>query len=90
MQVSGIQFTFNPDNHVDNRVSEIFINGVPLIDDKIYTLATEDFLLSGGDGYTILKKLSIIGKYNTCEEVLAEYLIEVGSDKINTGRILKE
>ena len=90
LQVSGIQFTFNPGNHVDNRVSEIFINGVPLIDDKIYTLATEDFLLSGGDGYTILKKLSIIGKYNTCEEVLAEYLIEVGSDKINTGRILKE
>lgn len=88
LQVSGIRFTFSPNNPVGSRVSDIYINGSPLVNDKIYTLATVDFLLVGGDDYEMLKKLSIIAKYGTCEEILTDYLSEVGMKKIDTGRII--
>lgn len=87
LQVSGIRFTFSPNNPVGNRVGDIFINDAPLVDDKIYTLATVDFLLSGGDGYDMLKKLPVTAKYGTCEEIFAEYLSEVDSSEVDTGRI---
>ena len=89
LQVSGLRFNFYTNNPVGSRISDIFVNNKPLDDDKIYTLATVDFLISGGDGYEMLKKLSIIAKYGTCEEILTDYLQEVGVKKIDTGRIIK-
>lgn len=89
LQVSGIKFTFDPSLPAERRVvGEILINGQPLDDNKTYTIATMDFLFEGGDGYTCLKGLNIIGKYGTGEEILDEYLEKVGADKIETGRII--
>lgn len=38
------------------RVSGVKINGVPLDENKIYKIATNDFILRGGDGYVQFKK----------------------------------
>ena len=38
-----------------SRVKKITVNGQPLDDKKIYTLATNVYLLGGGDGYDMLK-----------------------------------
>lgn len=89
LQVSGLRFDFSPNNPAENRVGEIFVNNAPLDENKIYTLATTDFLLEGGDGYDMLKKLLVIGKFGTCEEVLVDYLKEIGYKKIDMGRVIK-
>ncbi|MBQ9487104.1 MAG: 5'-nucleotidase C-terminal domain-containing protein [Selenomonadaceae bacterium] len=88
LQVSGIKFTFDPSLPAENRVvGEILINGQPLDDNKIYTIAAFDFLFEGGNNYNCFKDIKIIGKYGTGEEILEEYLKKVGTDKIETGRI---
>jgi len=50
-QVSGIVFTYDRSNPKGSRVKEVFVNGIPLAIDKEYTVATNDFLAAGGDGY---------------------------------------
>ena len=87
MDVSGITFTFNPDKLVGHRVENIFINGAPLDENKIYTLATTDFTASGGDGYEMLKDLKRLEEFDGADEVLGEYLNKVGMKNIELGRI---
>lgn len=50
-QVSGLTFTYSPSAPVGSRVKEVFISGSPLEPDKEYSVATNDFLAAGGDGY---------------------------------------
>ena len=50
-QVSGLIFTYDRKGPKGKRVKEVFIAGKPLVADKEYTVATNDFLAAGGDGY---------------------------------------
>jgi 2',3'-cyclic-nucleotide 2'-phosphodiesterase (5'-nucleotidase family) len=50
-QVSGIAFTCDRFSPKGSRVKEVFINGNPLVAGREYTVATNDFLAAGGDGY---------------------------------------
>ncbi|MGI8542114.1 MAG: bifunctional metallophosphatase/5'-nucleotidase [Aridibacter sp.] len=60
-QVSGLTFKFDASRPAGNRVTEILVGGKPLDDNKKYTLATSDFLVSnGGDGYTMFKDAKIL------------------------------
>jgi 5'-nucleotidase len=60
LQVSGIRFTFDASRPPGSRIVEIKVNGQPLDDAKTYTLATVNFLLSGGDDYSMLKNLKVV------------------------------
>lgn len=60
-QVSGISFKFDTTRPAGSRVTEISIGGAPLDDNKTYTLATSDFLVSrGGDGYVMFKNAKVL------------------------------
>lgn len=60
-QVSGMSFKFDTTKPVGSRVSEIQVGGKPLDENRTYTLATSDFLVSrGGDGYTMFKTAKIL------------------------------
>lgn len=50
-QVSGIRFTYSRSAPVGKKVKEVSVNDSPLIMDKEYIVATDDFLAAGGDGY---------------------------------------
>jgi len=50
-QVSGLTFTYDLKGKKGSRVKEIFIDGTPLKAEKEYSVATNDFLAAGGDGY---------------------------------------
>jgi len=52
-QVSGIAFTYSPSGKEGSRVKDVLIAGQPLLPDKEYTVATNDFLAAGGDGYKV-------------------------------------
>lgn len=56
LQVSGVTFSFNPDNAPGERVdkSSVKVNGEPIELNRVYRVATNDFLAAGGDAYTML------------------------------------
>ncbi len=56
LQVSGLRLVYRESAPPGNRVQEIRINGQPLDPDRVYLLATNDFLAAGGDGFSVLKK----------------------------------
>ena len=54
-QVSGVTFTFSHTPGGPVNVKDILVGGAPLEPDKLYTVATNDFIAAGGDGYTFFK-----------------------------------
>lgn len=60
-QVSGMSFKFDTTKPAGSRVTEILVGGKPLDENKTYTLATSDFLVSrSGDGYVMFKNAKIL------------------------------
>ncbi len=53
-QVSGMTYVYDPTAEPGARVQEIMIGGAPLDVNKVYTLATNNYILGGGDGYAAL------------------------------------
>ncbi|MGL4438242.1 MAG: bifunctional metallophosphatase/5'-nucleotidase, partial [Bosea sp. (in: a-proteobacteria)] len=53
-QVSGLTVVYNPKAAAGSRIISIMVGGQPIVEDKIYRVATNDFMLRGGDGYTAL------------------------------------
>ncbi|MEK7790378.1 MAG: 5'-nucleotidase C-terminal domain-containing protein [Deltaproteobacteria bacterium] len=51
LQVSGISFIIKKD-----FIENVRVQGSPLKLDKVYTIATSDFVAQGGDGYLLFKK----------------------------------
>lgn len=52
-QVSGLSFTYSRSAPVGSRVREVAVMGQPLDPGKTYVVATNDFLVAGGDGYRV-------------------------------------
>ena len=89
LDVSGLTFSCDFSKPAKHRVEEILIGGQPLDENKTYTIALADFQTSGGDGYDMLKGLKIVGEFGTFDEILADYLNQVGMSGIEVGRITK-
>ncbi|MDR7579042.1 MAG: 5'-nucleotidase C-terminal domain-containing protein [Armatimonadota bacterium] len=53
-QVSGLRYTFNPTRPVGSRILEVRVGDRALDEAATYTVATNDFMLRGGDGYAML------------------------------------
>jgi 2',3'-cyclic-nucleotide 2'-phosphodiesterase (5'-nucleotidase family) len=54
-QVSGLSVTIDPTKAPGSRVVSITVGGQPIDKAKTYTVATNDYMASGGDGYTAFK-----------------------------------
>ena len=87
LQVSGVTFTVDPTAKAGSRVTDIKVGNAPLVTDKKYTLAVNDFTAVGGDNYTMLKSAKVVGEYGTLEEIFADYLNQHGTQPASTGRI---
>jgi 5'-nucleotidase / UDP-sugar diphosphatase len=55
-QVSGLSFTYDARQPAGSRVVEVKVGGEALDPAATYRVATNDFLASGGDGYTALTR----------------------------------
>lgn len=77
LQVSGIEFEFSTSRAAGSRVdaSSVLIGGEPLVPGNTYTMATNDFTLGGGDGYTMFVGLNVLIDSNA-GPVLDSFLIE--------------
>jgi 2',3'-cyclic-nucleotide 2'-phosphodiesterase (5'-nucleotidase family) len=55
-QVSGVVFVYRTASPSGRRVFQVEIGGQPLEPERLYTVATNDFLAAGGDGYAVFKQ----------------------------------
>ncbi|MER3422081.1 MAG: hypothetical protein C4293_01445 [Nitrospiraceae bacterium] len=53
LQVSGISVTYDLGKPSGNRVHRVTVNGQPLVLDRIYSVATDEFIANGGDDYVM-------------------------------------
>ena len=61
-QVSGIRYAFDPTRPAGSRLVSVTVGGRPLEPQARYTLATFDFIMGGGDGYTVFQHAKVLVK----------------------------
>jgi 5'-nucleotidase len=59
-QVSGIRYSFDPTRPAGSRLVSVTVGGRPLEPQARYTLATFDFIMGGGDGYTMFQQAKVL------------------------------
>ncbi len=69
--VAGMKIVFDSNNKVISALDQY---GRKIEENKTYTLATNDFLLAGGDDYTMLKGLKQVGEYDQLDEILIDFM----------------
>jgi 5'-nucleotidase/UDP-sugar diphosphatase len=77
LQVSGMTYTLDL---AAKTVSDVKVGGQPVDPAKVYLMATQNFMMSGGDGYVLLKDLS--DQYSTSvfqRDMAIEWLAKKGS-----------
>ena len=60
LQVSGMSFVFDPSKPEGQRVVSATVGGAALDRAKMYTLAVNDFMAAGGDGYVMFKGAKVL------------------------------
>ncbi|MCL2548126.1 MAG: 5'-nucleotidase C-terminal domain-containing protein [Symbiobacteriaceae bacterium] len=95
-QISGMSVVYDPAMEAGNRVVSITIDGeeLDLADTTtIYTLATNDFMAAGGDGYGPLAEMPTLAEIESLDTVLEFYIVNVldgvitEDDAVIEGRI---
>jgi len=79
LQVSGLEFTFDPAKPVNSKVVEIKVGGEVFDEAKEYTVAINDFMSDGGDGYSMLANYDVLAISGTYEEIIQNYLATNGT-----------
>jgi len=83
IHVSGnMRVVYDPTAPAMSRVASVTINGEPLGRDKLYTLATNDYILGGGDGYTSLsggRMLINKGNAHLMANDVIDYIVSQGT-----------
>ncbi|MGB7262511.1 MAG: 5'-nucleotidase C-terminal domain-containing protein [Albidovulum sp.] len=92
-QVSGMTFAFDATAEAGSRVSEVMVAGAPLDMDKVYKVATNDYILGGGDGYSALGGGNVLinkGNGNLMANDVMDYVASAGKVSVSVeGRIKK-
>ncbi|MEA3423301.1 MAG: 5'-nucleotidase C-terminal domain-containing protein [Bacillota bacterium] len=87
--IAGITVKFDSTKEAGSRVVEILVNGSLINETATYTMATNDFLVAGGDGYTMFKGKNVVAEYGAMDEVMIDYMANTGFAKAAiTGRMM--
>lgn len=78
LQVSGIVYTFDGSKPAGERLVSVEKDGKPLERDKLYKVATNDYLVNGGDEFTEFKDARLISKGALLRDVLGAYITKLG------------
>ena len=60
LHVSGLKVTVDTSQAAGSRVTKVMVGDAPLDPAKTYTLATNDFMARGGDGYKMLRGANVL------------------------------
>jgi 2',3'-cyclic-nucleotide 2'-phosphodiesterase/3'-nucleotidase/5'-nucleotidase len=82
IQVSGLTFTYDPSEPAGSRVVSIYLtDGTPInLTDtsKTYKVATNDYLATGDDGFTVFKDVTFINTNIPVRDALVENVQNAG------------
>ena len=81
-QVSGLTFVLDPGAEAGARVSNVMVGGAALEADRLYTVAVNDYILGGGDGYAALgggRLVTNAGGGNLVANDVMAYVEKMGS-----------
>lgn len=77
-QIAGFSFEYNPSSVAGSRVTKVALADGRVLDeadvDTKIILATNDFMIAGGDGYTMFIGLTSVGEGGVLDEVLEAYI----------------
>jgi 2',3'-cyclic-nucleotide 2'-phosphodiesterase (5'-nucleotidase family) len=59
-QVSGLAYTFSRGRPAGSRITSVTVGGRPLDPSALYTVATNDFMRAGGDGYATMRSAEVL------------------------------
>ena len=80
--VAGMRVIFDPEKEPGARVTKVVMDsGENLDPNKEYVLATNDFMAVGGDDYLMFKERPQVGNFEGLDEILIDYVEEVGTEK---------
>jgi 2',3'-cyclic-nucleotide 2'-phosphodiesterase (5'-nucleotidase family) len=90
LQVSGMSFEFDPNKAPGERVVSVSISGEPLDETKTYTVATNDFIAAGGNGYDMFLDCKVIfSSGEMLRDIVARYIEQLGTVSAEVeGRIV--
>ncbi|MDN4501289.1 5'-nucleotidase C-terminal domain-containing protein [Alteromonadaceae bacterium BrNp21-10] len=75
-QVSGLEVTYAADHPPYERVTAVKVNHQPIDTDKLYKLATSDYIAGGGDGYAVFKQSKKLNYNNQMTRLIADIVID--------------
>lgn len=78
-QVSGVSFEVDLAQEPGNRVSNVMVGGAPLDPAATYTLATNDYMARGGDGYTVFRDAEIVLGVNDAKLMANDVMVYIRS-----------
>lgn len=90
MQMSGMTLTYDSSAPSGSRVVEITVGGAPLDENATYSVATNNFVAGGGDGYTVFTEATnFVDTQFVDADVLADAIAELGTiSPMTDGRIV--
>ena len=74
-QTANMGIVYSRFSDPGNRIKRVLINGKVVDRNATYTLATNDFMAAGGDGYTMLNRPIVMYGVGL-DEVLTEYMVK--------------
>ncbi|MDP5274592.1 bifunctional metallophosphatase/5'-nucleotidase [Chengkuizengella axinellae] len=74
LHVSGINYEFDGSKPAGERLVNVIKNGKPLDKNTLYKVATNDFLVNGGDDFEEFEDADLISRGKLLREVLADYI----------------
>lgn len=91
-QFSGAIVTFNPKKPAGNRVESIALkDGTPLDLNKIYKVASDDYISVGGDEYNMFINAKTVANYPALTEIVIENIKKNGVTNLTTDhRLIKK
>jgi len=81
-QISGLTFSWDPAAPAGSRIQEILFAGQPLDPGATFSLATNDFMAAGGDGYSVLENAEVVVPASAgplLSTLVIDYIAERGS-----------
>ncbi|SJZ51443.1 2',3'-cyclic-nucleotide 2'-phosphodiesterase / 3'-nucleotidase [Cetobacterium ceti] len=90
-QFAGLKVTYDPSKPYEHRITSIALeNGTPINDKEIYTIATNDFIVGGGDRYNFKGAVEVKDLFIPIRDVLVDRIKEEKVVKVpNIDDVLK-
>lgn len=88
LQVGGLAVQYDTEKPMGSRVISVQTAGAPLEQDKLYTVAGNNFIMNSGD-YPALANAKVISEYTTCDDALTKFIGTQGVERsINSPRMI--